>query len=107
MKIVNETFNKHYRSIFFLDIDSDVHDQPFSQRLNFCLQHRLIPFLNNGRNVEKMDEIIITSDIMLEIKQLKASDSISSLAEIARIISGFEYGQKKLGSRNVRAQHTV
>ena len=104
-KMVNETYNKHYRTISGPDKDTDVPNQPFSHRLNFCLDHRLIPFLNKGINAEKIEEIIFTADIMQEVKQIKMSDSISSLAEIARIISGFEYGQKKLGSRNVRAAY--
>jgi hypothetical protein len=100
---VNETYNKHYRSISNIDHQhAEVPNMPFSHRLNFCLDHNLIPFLNKTKNAL---EIIITSDIMHELKQFKIDYSISSLAEISRIISGFEYGQKKLGGRNVRAAY--
>jgi hypothetical protein len=42
---------------------------------------------------------------MHELRQFKIDYSVSSLAEISRIISGFEYGPKKLGGRNVRAAY--
>jgi hypothetical protein len=95
---VNETYNRHYKAISNIDSQyTEVPNLPFSHRLNFCLKHNLIPFLNKTKDAR---EIIITSDIMHELKQFKIDYSVSSLAEISRIISGFEYGQKKLGGRN-------
>ena len=41
---VNETYNKFQRSI---EKDNDVPNLPFSSRLNFCLDNKLIPFLNS------------------------------------------------------------
>jgi len=47
--------------------------------------------------------IVITSDVIHDIKN--KIPSISSLNEIARMINGFEYGQKKICGRNVRAAY--
>ena len=105
INIVNELYNKHHRSIDYtskIAEATEVPNLPFSHRLNFCLQHRLIPFLNPAI---KETEIVITSDLMQELRRLKLDCCISSVAEIARIIPGFEYGQKKLGRRNVRAAY--
>ncbi|MGD1839206.1 MAG: hypothetical protein ACPKPY_14245 [Nitrososphaeraceae archaeon] len=59
--------------------------------------HKLITFLNTN----KKDEILITNDILNELKKQRI-DHITSLSQIAKMITGFEYGQKKLGGRNVR-----
>ena len=66
-------------------------NQPFDFRLNFCLENNLIPFLNTNSN----GEIIITSDLIQELKNHRIY-GISSLQEVSNIIDGFEYGQKKL-----------
>jgi hypothetical protein len=42
---------------------------------------------------------------MHELRQLKVDWSISSLTEVAGIIPDFKYGQKKRGSKNVRAAY--
>ena len=90
---------KYHKSIDPLSID-DI-NQPFDYRLNFCLKHNLIPFLNTNSN----GEIIITSDLIQELKNRRIY-GISSLQEVSNIIDGFEYGQKKLGkNRNVRAAY--
>jgi hypothetical protein len=102
ISIVNDLYNKHRRSIDFLDKETEVPNMPFSHRLNFCLQHRLIPFLNPA---VKQKEIVITSDLMQELRRLRLDSCISSLAELAKMIPGFEYGQKKLGGMNVRAAY--
>jgi hypothetical protein len=47
--------------------------------------------------------IIITSDLIYDIEN--KIPSISSLNQVSQIIEGFEYGQKKLAGRNVRAAY--
>ncbi|HSF49621.1 MAG TPA: hypothetical protein VLA74_02575 [Nitrososphaeraceae archaeon] len=100
INVVNETYNKYYRNI---EKDNDVPNLPFSSRLNFCLDHKLIPFLNpvttNNKNSND-EKIIITSDLIHELK--KKIPQISSLNEIAAIIEGFEYGQKRINGKNIR-----
>jgi hypothetical protein len=58
----------------------------------------LIPFLNvvNTSNKDNNKEllILITSDLTHELK--KKIQQISSLNEVAAIIEGFEYGQKRI-----------
>ena len=95
---INETYIRYYKSIDpSLSIDGI--NQPFDNRLNFCLKNNLLPFINKN----SIDEIIITSDLIQELKNRRIH-GISSLQEVANIIDGFEYGQKKLGGkRNVRA----
>jgi hypothetical protein len=106
MNIVNERYNKYHRSIDNTskteEEAAEVPNLPFSYRLNFCLRHRLIPFLNPAI---KETEIVITSDLMQELRRLRLDCCISSVAEVATMIPGFEYGQKKLGGRNVRAAY--
>ncbi|HET9806812.1 MAG TPA: hypothetical protein VFP49_07875 [Nitrososphaeraceae archaeon] len=103
---INETYNKYYRNIEKINSDSnaEVPNLPFSNRLNFCLDHNLIPFLNPVTIKDGTSIIIITSDLIYDIK--KKISSISSLNEVSEIIDGFEYGQKKLTNRrNVRAAY--
>jgi hypothetical protein len=105
MNIINEQYNKYHRSIDSTsktEEAAEVPNLPFSYRLNFCLQHRLIPFLNPAI---KGTEIVITSDLMTELRRLRLDCCISSVAEVATMIPEFEYGQKKLGGRNVRAAY--
>ena len=98
---VNETYNKFQRSI---EKDNDIPNLPFSGRLNFCLDNKLIPFLNsvNTSNKDNYKEtlILITSDLVHELK--KKISQISSLNEVAAIIEGFEYGQKRVNGKNIR-----
>ena len=98
---VNETYNKFQRSI---EKDNDIPNLPFSSRLNFCLDNKLIPFLNfvntNNKDSNKETLILITSDLVHELK--KKISQISSLNEVAAIIEGFEYGQKRVNGKNIR-----
>ena len=48
----------------------------------------------------KRNMIVITSDLIHELK--KKIPQISSLNEIAAIIEGFEYGQKRINGKNIR-----
>jgi hypothetical protein len=95
---INEAYCKYYKSIADTKYIDGI-NQPFDFRLNFCLKHNLIPFINENSNAE----IIITSDLIQELKNLRIY-GVSSLQEVSNIIDGFEYGQKKLGkNRNVKA----
>lgn len=96
---VNETHNKYYRNI---EKDNIVANLPFSNRLNFCLENNLIPLLNLI-TIDKTSMIAITSDLIHELKQ-KISQ-ISSLNEVAAIIEGFEYGQKRIGRKNAKTAY--
>lgn len=97
---INEMYIRYNRSI---DPSSSLDgiNQPFDFRLNFCVAHNLIPFINTNSN----GEIIITSGLIQELKNHRIY-GISSLQEISNIIDGFEYGQKKLGkNRNLRVAY--
>jgi hypothetical protein len=94
---INETYNKFQRSI---EKDNDIPNLPFSSRLNFCLDNKLIPFLNSVNTGNKETIILITSDLIHELK--KKTSQIASLNEVAAIIEGFEYGQKRFNGKNIR-----
>ena len=96
---INDSYNKYHKSI---DPDSSLNgtNQPFEFRLEFCLNNHLIPFLSRNTN----NEIIITSDLIQELKVNKIN-RISSLQEISTMFEGFEYGQKKIGKKNVKAAY--
>jgi septin family protein len=91
IKLVNETHNKFYRNIT-KDVIVSI-DIPFDKRLEFCLNNKLIPFLNLI-DINEKEYIAITSDLITELKQQQISE-ISSLPEVASIIDGFEYGLKE------------
>jgi hypothetical protein len=102
---VNETYNKYYRNIekpiiINSDSNAEVPNLPFSNRLDFCLKHNLIPFLNPIKINDEKNMIAITSDLVHELK--KKIPQISSLSEVGAIIDGFEYGQKRIGEKNIR-----
>jgi hypothetical protein len=108
MEKVNETYNKYYRniekpSIINSDSNAEVPNLLFSSRLDFCLKHNLIPFLNPIKINEETNMIAITSDLVHELK--KKIPQISSLSEVAAIIDGFEYGQKRIGEKNIRVAY--
>jgi hypothetical protein len=62
----------------------------------------LIPFLSTNKN----NEIIITSDLIQELK-INRINTIASLQEVSTMIDGFQYGQKKIGGgkKNVKAAY--
>ena len=92
---INDTYSKHCKSIDRCDVPIT----SFIHRLNICLENSLIPFLNTNADE---DEIILTSDLIEELKRNRIN-GISSLKEVSTIINDFEYKQKKIGYRNVRA----
>ena len=96
---INDLYSKYHKSI---DPDSCVYgtNQSFEFRLNFCLDNHLVPFLSINKN----NEIIITSDLIQELK-VNRINIISSLQEVSVMIEGFEYGQKKIGKKNVKAAY--
>jgi hypothetical protein len=96
---LNETYIRYHKSID-PSISIDGINQPFNYRLNFCLEYNLIPFLNKNSK----DEIIITSDLIQELRNHRIY-GISSLQEVSNIIDGFERSQKKLRNRTVRAAY--
>lgn len=98
---VNEIHNKFYRNVSRDAVVSV--DIPFDSRLEFCLNNKLIPFLNLTKAKDGTNCIAITTDLIHELKQ-KTSE-ISSLPEIASIIEGFEYGQKRIGVKVLRTAY--
>ena len=88
---INEIYNK------FRDRDMSSSLKPLSHRLGFCLTNNLIPYMN----INDKSELLITSDIIQELRRNKV-DSISSLAELSTIVDDFQYGQKKLAGKNLR-----
>ena len=79
---INDTYNRYYRNIEKVittnsDSNAEVPNLPFSDRLNFCLEHHLIPFLNPVTIKDGKSMIVITSDLIYDIKN--KIPSISSL----------------------------
>ena len=91
---INEAYCRYHNSIE----KCDVPNMPFEHRVNFSLKNNLIPFLNTN----KKDEVILTSDLIEELKRNKIH-GISSLREVSIIINEFNYSEKKLASKTVRA----
>ena len=67
------------------------------------MYNNLISFLNPIKVKDGTNLIAITSDLISELKQ--KIPEISSLPEIANIIEGFEYGQRKIGGKNAKTAY--
>jgi predicted RecB family nuclease len=71
-----------------------------TEKVSLCCQQSLIPFLEKER-----DEYIIISAIMHELKKNKLDGYVGgSLKGLAEVL-GFEYGQKKVGGKNMRVTY--
>ena len=73
----------------------------FSIRLNFCLKNKLLPYLHQHTRRYGIEEIIITHDILAELKRsVDHIEGITTLEDLGKEVSGFEYCQRKLGGIN-------
>ena len=76
----------------------------FQQKLDRCLNKRLIPYLHSHRGRTGVSEVVITHDIIRELKRNRISN-ITTMQALAREIPEFEYGSLKLNGETTRVVH--
>lgn len=76
----------------------------FQMKINHCLQNQSVPFLfEHKRNKGEEVEVVITSNIVSELKRYNRSQTNSSnhtLAALASEIPGFKVDQRKIDGKN-------
>jgi hypothetical protein len=76
----------------------------FKQKIDYCIQKELLPFLyEHKRNKGEEAEVVITSNILSELKRHNRSQNNSSnytLAALASEIPSFKVDQRKINGEN-------
>jgi hypothetical protein len=96
---VNNSFSRHYRTLkLYDDIKEDqiLNNIKFLNRLLFCIDNDLIPFLKR----KKDGEIIIMQSVLSDLKKQRINNIIT-LSELARMLQG-EVKPVKLNGKTVR-----
>ncbi len=96
---VNNSFSRHYRTLKSYDDtqeDQILNNTKFLNRLLFCIDNDLIPFLKR----KKDGEIVIMQSVLLDLKKQRINH-VSALSELARMLQG-EVKPVKLNGKTVR-----
>ncbi|MDQ3838044.1 MAG: hypothetical protein M3297_02115, partial [Thermoproteota archaeon] len=97
-KTINETYSKHYRNLTTVEQlkeDQNLNKNKFEDRLLFCCNKELIPFLR-----KKGGNMLIMQNIVKEMKDQRIN-SIVTLAELARMLQ-CEVKPTKIGDKAYR-----
>jgi hypothetical protein len=97
-KTINETYSKHYRNLTALEQlkeDQTLNNNKFEDRLIFCCDKELIPFLR-----KKDRNILIMQNIVKEMTDQRINN-IVTLAELARMLQ-CEVKPTKVGDKTYR-----
>jgi hypothetical protein len=100
MDQVTEAYSRHIRTIYSeRDTDSKLIID-FKTRLNFCLANKLIPYLQDHNRKDNIQEIIITHDILAELKRaVDHIEGVTTMEDLGKELPGFEYTIRKLGGK--------
>ena len=96
-----------YRNDPLVETDSDnkriglAVNVDLGRKLDRCLNQRLVPYLHKHKSRSKIFEIVITHDIIRELKRSRISNT-TTMQALAREISNFEYGPLKLDGGTAR-----
>ena len=100
-KRINDTFARNYRTLESLEDQKT--DKSYNKykllvsRLNFCLDHQLIPFMR--RKNTNPEEILITSDILKELSDT-GINFVQSFIDLSRML-GAEMYQPRLTEKQL------
>jgi hypothetical protein len=98
MDQVTNAYSRHIRTLY-KEQDPDVAIK-FSTRLDFCLTNKLVPFLHKHTRRDNIEEIIITYDILAELKRaIDHIEGITTMEDLGKEIPGFEYTSRKIGGK--------
>ena len=86
MKQITEAYSRHIGRIYNNEKDPDPKIAiDFKTRLNFCLSNKLIPYLHEHTRRESVEEIIITHDILAELKRvLDHIEGITTMEDLGK-----------------------
>ena len=72
----------------------------FITRLNFCLTNKLVPYLHEHTRRDNAQEIIITHDILTELKRsIDHIEGITTMEDLGKEIPGFDYTSRRLAAK--------
>lgn len=75
----------------------------FQQKINYCLDNKLVPFLHLcKRNAGRDFEIAITANVRSELKRHDRLASVPTMNALASKIPGFKYELRSIGAQTVR-----
>jgi hypothetical protein len=101
MNQITNAYSRHIRTLY-KEQDPGVTIQ-FSTRLDFCLTNKLVPYLQKHTRRDNIEEIIITHDILAELKRtIDHIEGITTMEDLGKELSGFEYTSRKLGGKAQR-----
>jgi hypothetical protein len=99
MDHITDAYSRHIRTLYREHDPAVVID--FNTRLNFCMKNKLLPFLHSHTRKDGIEEVIITHDILKELRnKLDHIEGITTLEDLGKEIPSFMYCQRKLGLRN-------
>jgi hypothetical protein len=78
----------------------------FLDRVRFCIENKVVPYLDqyNSKNGELM--ICITSPILKEVNRKRVGNgNINTLRDIANEIPSFTYGTRVIGGKSIKAAY--
>lgn len=98
MDQITNAYSRHIRTLY-KEQDPGITIQ-FSTRLDFCLTNKLVPYLQKHTRRDDVEEIIITHDILTELKRtIDHIEGITTMEDLGKELSGFEYTSRKLGGK--------
>ncbi len=95
LSTVNEAFNRNRQFG-----EPSIHpskDLEMTDKLHYCLKNMLVPFISQTKD----SKIIITVDIMKELKKNQSIENLSSLKDLGAQL-GFEYSNKYVNGKRMR-----
>ena len=95
---ITNAYSRHIRTLYKEQDPEVVID--FITRLNFCLTNKLVPYLHDHTRRDNTQEIIITHDILAEMKRvIDHIEGVTTMEDLGKEIQGFEYTSRKLGGK--------
>jgi hypothetical protein len=107
---VNEHYNRYKRNFSSYPLSSFqsstgyvVTNPEFTDRLEFCLSHGVIPYIVKQTYKNGEENVCITTPILKEIfKKKVGNNNLKTLRDIANEIPNFEYGNRTICGRSVK-----
>jgi hypothetical protein len=113
----NDTAYFELRGFFIEDVNDAYRNDPsvdeekglrlevsFQQKLDRCLTKKLIPYLHDYYDKDRVSKIVLTHDVIGELKRHKISN-ITTMQALAKEIPDFAYDVLKLNTGSARVVH--
>jgi hypothetical protein len=100
-----QSINNAYRNDPMVDEKNLRIEVSFQEKLDRCLTKKLIPYLHDHHERTGVSNVVLTHDVIVELKRHKISN-ITTMPALAREIPQFEYGPLYLNnSKTMKAVH--